>query len=113
MQYYGHDNLALGTDFQLQHVCTAGICHRGAGAAREPPLLPEEMRRRLATKRFTSSADADMVFELYRTFFDGIAATATRLVFSGLEWRPTEAKQLALVLPRMTALTELECAPGL
>ena len=69
------------------------------------------MRRLLETeKQFTAKADVDTVDRLYRAFFDGIAAAATRLVFSGLGWGPTQAQQLALVLPRMTALIELECA---
>ena len=79
-------------------------------AARPPPLLPDEVRRRLDEKKFTSKADVDVVDRLYRLFFDGAAASATQLDFSGLGWREAEAQQLKEVLPRFTQLKVLKFA---
>ena len=87
--------------FMLEGVCAA---------ARLPPLLPDEVRRRLDEKKFTSKADVDVVDGLYRAFFDGAAASATQLDFSGLGWGEAEAQQLQEVLPRFTQLKVLKCA---
>jgi len=102
-------NLAMttygGGICNLSPACTIeGVC----AARREPPLVPDKMRQRLETKKFTSSADADVVFQLYRSFFDGAAATATHLTFAGLEWGVAEVELLLPVLSRFTALTVLD-----
>ena len=81
-----------------------GVC----AAARLPPLLPDEVRRRLDEKKFTSKADVDVVDGLYRAFFDGAADSATQLNFSGLGWAEAEARQLKEVLPRFTRLKALD-----
>ena len=84
-----------------------GVC----AAARPPPLLPDEVRRRLEhEKKFTSKADVDVVDGLYRAFFDGAADSATQLDFSGLGWGEAEVQQLMGVLPRFTRLKMLKCA---
>ena len=46
--------------------------------------------------------------ELYRSFFDAVASTATVLIFSELEWRAAEVRLLIKVLPRFIALTSLD-----
>ena len=77
-----------------------GVC----AAARLPPLLPDEVKRRLEhEKTFTSEAD-----KLYRSFFDGITRFATRLNFQGLAWGHEEVQQLVDVLPRFAVLTALD-----
>ena len=81
-----------------------GVC----AAARMPPLLPDEVRRRLDEKKFTSKADVGVVDGLYRAFFDGAADSATQLDFSGLDWGEAEAQQLKEVLPRFTRLKALD-----
>ena len=83
-----------------------GVC----AAARPPPLLPDEVRRRLEReKKFTNGkADVDVVDGLYRAFFDGAADSATQLNFSGLGWGKAEARQLKEVLPRFTRLKALD-----
>ena len=85
----------------LDHVCAA---------ARPPPLLPDEVRRRLDEKKFTSKADVGVVDGLYRAFFDGAADSATQLNFSGLDWGEAKVQQLKVVLPRFTLLKVLKCA---
>ena len=95
---YGGDALTL--DCSLEGVCAA---------ARLPPLLPDEVRRLLATeKKFTASADLDRVDQLYRTFFDGVTLAATQLNMQGLGWTRTQVKQLVAVLPCFTTLTWLD-----
>ena len=86
-------------DYMLEGVCAA---------ARPPPLLPDEVRRRLDEKKFTSKADVGVVDGLYRAFFDGAADSATQLNFSGLDWGEAEARQLKEVLPRFTRLKALD-----
>ena len=86
-------------EFMLEGVCAA---------ARLPPLLPDEVRRRLDEKKFTSKADVDVVDGLYRAFFDGAADSATQLNFSGLDWGEAEARQLKEVLPHFTRLKALD-----
>ena len=82
-----------------------GVC----AAARLPPLLPDEVRRLLeCEKKFTASADVDVVDGLYRRFFEGITSAATHLDMSGLRWGEVEARQLVGVLPRFEALTSLD-----
>ena len=90
-------------DYMLEGVCAA---------ARPPPLLPDEVRRRLEhEKKFTNGkADVDVVDGLYRAFFDGAAGSATQLDFSGLDWGEAEVQQLKEVLPRFTLLKVLKCA---
>ena len=92
-------------DFPNFHIKLTGVC-----AARRPPaLLPSRVRELLQTeKTFTASSDVETVAELYRRFFDGIASSASRLDFRQLQWRADEARQLAAVLPRFTALTALD-----
>jgi len=86
-------------------VMLEGVC----AAAREPPLLPDEVRRLLETeKQFTASADVDVVDQLYRSFFDGATRSATRLDFNGLAWGDEEARRLIAVLPRFVALVSLD-----
>ena len=78
-------------------------------AARLPPLPPEEVRRRLEHElKFTNGkTDVDVVDNLYRAFFDGVAGHAKKLNFRFLEWGEAEARQLAAVLPRFAALEVL------
>ena len=95
---YGSD---WNPDYMLENVCAA---------ARLPPLLPDEVRRRLDEKKFTSKADMEVVDRLYRLFFDGAADSATQLDFSGLDWGEAEVQQLKEVLPRFTRLKVLKCA---
>ena len=78
-------------------------------AARLPPLTPEEVRRRLQhEKTFTQgAADVEVVDNLYRAFFEGVAGHAKGLDFPRLEWGEAEARQLAAVLPRFAALKTL------
>ena len=84
-----------------------GVC----AAARPPPLLPDEVRRRLEQeKKFTAKADVGVVDGLYRDFFGGAADSATQLDFSGLGWGEAEVQQLKEVLPRFTLLKVLMCA---
>ena len=59
-------------------------------------------------KQFTSKADVGVVDGLYRVFFDGAAASAVQLDFSGLSWGEKEAQQLKEVLPRFTRLKALD-----
>ena len=89
----------------IQEAMLEGVC----AAARPPPLLPDEVRRRLQhEKQFTSKADVGVVDGLYRAFFDGAAASAVQLDFSGLSWGEKEAQQLKEVLPRFTRLKALD-----
>ena len=82
-----------------------GVC----AVARPPPLLPDEVRRRLEQeKKFTAKADVGVVDGLYRDFFGGAADSATQLDFSGLGWGEAEAKQLEVVLPHFTQLKTLD-----
>ena len=84
-----------------------GVC----AVARPPPLLPDEVLRRLEQeKKFTAKADVGVVDGLYRDFFGGAADSATQLDFSGLDWGEAEAQQLNVVLPRFTRLKMLKCA---
>ena len=84
---------------------------RVCAAARLTPLLPDEVRRRLEhEKKFTASADVDVVDRLYRSFFEGATRFATRLDFSGLQWGDEEALRLAEVLPSFAALESLDLA---
>ena len=86
-------------DYTLEGVCAV---------ARPPPLLPDEVRRRLEyEKKFTAKADVGVVDGLYRDFFGGAADSATQLDFSGLGWGEAEAKQLEVVLPHFTQLKTL------
>ena len=87
---------------------SAGMLEGVCAAARPPPLLPDEVRRRLDEKKFTSKADVDVVDGLYRAFFDGAADSATQLNLSGLDWGEVEAQQLKEVLPRFTQLKALD-----
>lgn len=87
-------------EFCLDHVCTA---------RRPPPMLPEAVVEELTSgrKKFTSNADVEVVAGLYRSYFEGITSTVTRLTFEGLQWGDTEAEQLAAVLPRFTRVKQL------
>jgi hypothetical protein len=81
-------------------------------ALRPPPLLPDKVRHLLETeKKFTAAADIEVVDQLYRTFFDGITESATCLDFSGLQWGPSQMRQLLAVLVRFASLRELKCVP--
>ena len=95
---------AYGGSSWIPEAMLEGVC----AAARPPPLLPDEVRRRLDEKKFTSKADVDVVDGLYRAFFDGAADSATQLNFSGLGWGEAEARQLKEVLPRFTRLKALD-----
>ena len=87
-------------DFTLEGVCAA---------ARPPPLLPDEVKRRLEhEKTFTSQVDVGVVDKLYRGFFDSAARFATRLDFHGSAWGSQEVQQLVGVLPSFVALTALD-----
>lgn len=89
----------LPPTWMLQSVCAS---------ARQPPLLPKDMRTHLKSKKFTSPADIEIVYQLYLSFFDGAVATALGLDFSGLAWGVLEVEQLLLVLPYCAALMELD-----
>ena len=94
---------AYGGEY-IPEIMLEGVC----AAARLPPLLPDEVRRRLDEKKFTSKADVDVVDGLYRAFFGGAADSAAQLNFSGLDWGEAEARQLKEVLPRFTRLKALD-----
>ena len=78
-------------------------------AQRSPPLLPTEVRRSLdEEKKFTSKSDVGTVDNLYRSFFDSVTSTATRLNFRELAWGDEEATQLVIVLPYFAKLATLD-----
>jgi len=78
---YGNDKLdPKGAYERLVPEC---ILENVCAAARMPPLLPDEVRRRLDKKKFTSKADVDVVDRLYRAFFNGAASSAAQLDFRG------------------------------
>ena len=105
---YGNDKLdPKGAYERLVPEC---ILENVCAAARMPPLLPDEVRRRLDKKKFTSKADVDVVDRLYRAFFNGAASSAAQLDFRGLGWGEAEVQQLKEVLPRFTQLKALKCA---
>ena len=89
---------------------TPNVMLEGACAAtRLPPLLPEEVLRRLKhEKKFTAGSDVEVVDKLYRNFFAGITSHATRLDFGGLKWGAEEVRELAVVLPRFGVLEVLD-----
>jgi len=96
---------AYGSRGYVPEATLEGVC----AAAREPPLLPDEVTRLLETeKKFTAGADIEVVDKLYRSFFDGASRFAQRLTFSGLQWGDAEARQLANVLSHFGALTTLD-----
>ena len=103
--FEGAMGFAYGGDGRSNPNCTLeGVC----AVARPPPLLPDEVRRRLEQeKKFTAKADVGVVDGLYRDFFGGAADSAMQLDFSGLGWGEAEAKQLEVVLPHFTQLKTL------
>ena len=87
-------------EWRLDGVCTA---------SRLPPPTPKEVARLLKDeKKFTGKGDVPIVTELYRAFFETVAATTTRLDFHQLEWGAAEAASLATVLPQFGVLAELD-----
>ena len=89
------------SEARLDQVCAA---------RRPPPMPPEGVADTLrgGGKKFTNSADVEVVVELYRSYFEGVASTATQLIFGKLGWGDLEALQLAHVLPRYGRVTSLD-----
>ena len=110
MTPYSYGDQSDGDIFMYDADGDTCILESKCAAERMPPLLPDEVRRRLDKKKFTSNADVDVVDRLYRAFFDGAAASAMQLDFSGLGWGEAEAQQLKEVLPCFTQLKALKCA---
>ena len=73
-------------------------------------MSPESVGAQLrsGTKKFTNSADVEVVAELYRSYFEGVTSTATSLVFAELKWSDSEVEELALLLPRFVSVTKIE-----
>jgi len=90
---------AWNPEYRLDLVCAA---------RRPPPMAPEGIVEELRGKKFTSNADVEVVAGLYRSYFEGIRSTATRLQFAGLRWGDAEVVQLAAVLPQFTRVTRLD-----
>ena len=87
-------------EVRLDHVCAA---------ERPPPLLPDTVKRLLEHEKvFTNKSDVGTVAELYRTFFEGVARTATGLELRELGWGAPEAVQLCEALPHFAVLTSLD-----
>jgi hypothetical protein len=80
-------------------------------ASRQPPLVPEEMRRSLAAKRFTKSIDMELVAEKYKEFFSASASAGGKLDFGnhtkGEGWSDEHMIQLTQALPHFTKCNAL------
>ena len=99
--YSAYGGSIYNPEYMLEDVCAA---------AREPPLLPDEVRSLLKLeKKFTSRADVQVVAGLYERFFDGASRFAQRLDFNGLGWAAPEAEKLLRVVPHFVACSTLEC----
>lgn len=92
-----------------------------AAAERYPLMTPKELRALLLSeaKRFRPSgpfaascegwqSEAEVVSELYETFFDTVAQTEGRLCRRRVGWGDAEAMPLAHSLPSFTALREID-----
>ena len=85
---------------RLEHVCAS---------KRPAPMLPEAASALFQTTlRFTEPRDADVVSEVYRSFFESVVCHANTLCFASLGWGVAEATALAAALPRFRALTSLD-----
>ena len=88
-QAYGEDS--FNNSSRLDRTCAA---------RRDPPLLPDEVRRLLREEeKFTSRADVEVVGDLYARFFESVTLVVTHLNFKGLQWEDEQAHGLAVVLP--------------
>lgn len=65
------------------------------------PLTPDRFAQELKSKTFTSIVDRDVVTELYRKAFEGIAATKE---LEANQWGDEEAKELLAAIPELTGL---------
>ena len=111
--------LVYGTDLHGKTVRRYGPLLPGGGdtdcaitvcaAKRLVPLPPEEVKQRLETVlKFTGKGDIPKVTALYQVFFETVAPTSTWFDFARLAWGPSEAVELANVLPRFTSCTHLD-----
>ena len=57
-----------------------------AGLGRRAPLSPEAFARLIATKKFTSGADAETVIELYRKTATDLLGSTKQLKYEKLAW---------------------------
>lgn len=76
------------------------------GGGRAPPLAPEDMRTRLASKAFHDATDAAAAAKVYEAGFERIVAS-TDLQLSELGWGDDEAISFAKVI-ESGAMTKLE-----
>ena len=83
---------------------------RVCAAQRPAPMAPEVVAEALRDggKKFTNSADLEVVAKLYRSYFESVASTATQLTFAHLKWGNAEVMALAAVLPRYVSVTNLD-----
>merc|ERR1712216_111475 len=101
----GADDALQGTFADLSSVAVAG---------RQPPLPPDDLAKRLETKKFTSGSDAEVVVRIYTDFFAQICSSTTKLFFSlpsercTSSWGPAEGAQLTRSLPMFAACESLE-----
>ena len=108
-------NLGLRTERALKHAYGGawkeeGRLDRVCAAQRPAPMAPEEVAEVLRDggKKFTNSADLEVVAKLYRSYFESVASTATQLTFAYLKWGNAEVMALAAVLPRYVSVTNLD-----
>uniref|UniRef100_A0A7S4Q2M2 Uncharacterized protein n=1 Tax=Alexandrium monilatum TaxID=311494 RepID=A0A7S4Q2M2_9DINO len=87
------------TDFSR----TSEVC----GRTRGPPMLPEVFARALRTKSCARRADAPLLEAKYRQAFEDAVVPAAELGLHGLGWGAEQARGLAAVLHRCTALQSL------
>ena len=72
------------------------------------PLRPDVVRHLLHTeKKFTTDADKAVVADLYESFFNDVAGSCTKLLFSYLDWTDKEIRDLASSLRLFEKLEEL------
>ena len=81
------------------------VCSAKRPPPRDPDWVAQELR---TTKKFTGKGDVPVVEALYRDFFEGVAATATTLKFSDMQWGDAEAAALASTLPRYVRASALD-----
>ena len=80
--------------YNLIHRCAVG---------RDPPLTPQAMSKIVRhEKKFTGSADCEIVDDMYGDFFDAVAPAVTELKLDSLGWGAAEGTTLAEGLPRFT-----------
>lgn len=85
---------------------------RLAHSVKAPPLDPADFAKELASRAFTSGADRDKVADIYRAFFEEVAATVDKLVLDNRHvgspgWDDAQLKQFLRALPAFTSCTSL------